>query len=52
MSTTMIGDQPWHVDLPRSTRGLTIAGMVVMATTIMGFGVWGGTAPIAGAVVA
>jgi HlyD family secretion protein len=52
MSTTMIGDQPWHADLPRSTRGLTIAGMVVMATTIMGFGVWGGTAPIAGAVVA
>jgi HlyD family type I secretion membrane fusion protein len=52
MSTTMIGDQPWHVDLPRSTRGLTIAGVVVMATTIMGFGVWGGTAPIAGAVVA
>ncbi|MGN6411610.1 MAG: HlyD family type I secretion periplasmic adaptor subunit [Nitrobacter sp.] len=52
MSMTMIGDHPWHVDLPRSTRGLTIAGMAVIATTIMGFGVWGNTAPIAGAVVA
>ncbi|MEH6949993.1 HlyD family type I secretion periplasmic adaptor subunit [Nitrobacter sp. NHB1] len=52
MSTTMIGDQPWHVDLPRSTRGHTIAGVVIIATTIMGFGVWGNTAPIAGAVVA
>lgn len=52
MSTTMIGDQPWHIDLPRSTRGLTMAGMVVIAITVMGFGVWGNTAPIAGAVVA
>ena len=52
MSMTMTGDHPWHVDLPRSTRGLTIAGMAVIATTIMGFGVWGNTAPIAGAVVA
>jgi HlyD family secretion protein len=48
----MIGDQPWHIDLPRSTRGLTMAGMVVIAITVMGFGVWGNTAPIAGAVVA
>lgn len=52
MSMTTVGDQPWHIDLPRSTRGLTIAGMAVMAATIMGFGVWGNTAPIAGAVVA
>ncbi|MEO6382149.1 MAG: HlyD family type I secretion periplasmic adaptor subunit [Nitrobacter sp.] len=52
MSTTMIGDQPWHADLPRSTRGLTMAGIAVIATTVMGFGVWGTTAPIAGAVVA
>jgi HlyD family secretion protein len=52
MSTTITGDQPWHVDLPRSTRGLTIAGILTIATTVMGFGVWGNTAPIAGAVVA
>jgi HlyD family secretion protein len=48
----MIGDRPWHADLPRSTRGLTMAGIAVIATTVMGFGVWGTTAPIAGAVVA
>ena len=52
MSAKVIGDQPWHADLPRSTRGATIAGIVIIATTVMGFGVWGNTAPIAGAVVA
>ena len=52
MSATIIGDQPWHADLPRSTRGATVAGIVIIATTVMGFGVWGNTAPIAGAVVA
>ena len=35
MGTTMTGDQPWHADLPRSTRGLTMAGIVIMATTVM-----------------
>lgn len=52
MSMTATGDQPWHVDLPRSTRGLTLAGVVIVAVTVLGFGVWGNTAPIAGAVVA
>lgn len=52
MSAKVIGDQPWHADLPRSTRGATVAGIIVIATTVMGFGVWGNTAPIAGAVVA
>lgn len=52
MSTKMTGDQPWHADLPRSTRGATIAGIAIIATVVMGFGVWGNTAPIAGAVVA
>lgn len=42
----------WYESLPRSTRFPTIAGVVVMATMVMGFGVWGNTAPIAGAVVA
>lgn len=42
----------WYDSLPRSTRFPTIAGIVVMATMVMGFGVWGNTAPIAGAVVA
>lgn len=52
MSVTVISDQPWHADLPRSTRGPTIAGLAIIATVVMGFGVWGNTAPIAGAVVA
>ncbi|WP_349644627.1 MULTISPECIES: HlyD family type I secretion periplasmic adaptor subunit [unclassified Bradyrhizobium] len=43
---------PWHASLPRSTRLPTIGGIVIMAATVMGFGVWGNTAPIAGAVVA
>jgi HlyD family secretion protein len=50
--STMTGDQPWHADLPRSTRGATLAGILIIATAVMGFGVWGTTAPIAGAVVA
>ncbi|WP_262331923.1 HlyD family type I secretion periplasmic adaptor subunit [Bosea sp. BH3] len=44
--------QPWYGDVPRSTRGATIAGIVIVASTVMGFGVWGNTAPIAGAVIA
>ncbi|MGO4712006.1 HlyD family type I secretion periplasmic adaptor subunit [Bradyrhizobium sp. 2TAF24] len=43
---------PWYASLPRSTRAPTIGGIVIMAATVMGFGVWGNTAPIAGAVVA
>lgn len=45
-------DGLWYESLPRSTRFPTIAGVVVMATMVMGFGVWGNTAPIAAAVVA
>lgn len=47
-----IVSQPWYADVPRNTRGMTIAGVVIVATTVMGFGVWGNTAPIAGAVIA
>ncbi|MEW6644579.1 MAG: HlyD family type I secretion periplasmic adaptor subunit [Pseudomonadota bacterium] len=42
----------WYASLPRSTRAPTIGGIVIMTATVMGFGVWGNTAPIAGAVVA
>ena len=42
----------WYNSLPRSTRLPTIGGILVMAVMLMGFGVWGNTAPIAGAVVA
>jgi HlyD family secretion protein len=42
----------WYETLPRSTRIPTIAGLLTMAAMVMGFGVWGNMAPIAGAVVA
>ena len=42
----------WYDSLPRSTKFPTVAGALIMAVVVMGFGVWGNTAPIAGAVVA
>ena len=42
----------WYDSLPRSTRLPTVAGALIMAVVLMGFGVWGNMAPIAGAVVA
>jgi HlyD family secretion protein len=44
--------EAWYATLPRSTRFPTIAGILVMAAMVSGFGVWGNMAPIAGAVVA
>lgn len=41
----------WYADVPRSTRLPTLVGVGVLALTVMGFGYWGGIAPIAGAVV-
>ncbi|QWG17495.1 HlyD family type I secretion periplasmic adaptor subunit [Bradyrhizobium sediminis] len=49
---TAAADGTWYDTLPRSTKFPTIAGMLVMAAVLMGFGVWGNMAPIAGAVVA
>lgn len=45
-------DRNWYDSLPRSTRFPTLAGAVIMIATVLGFGVWGNLAPIAGAVVA
>ena len=45
-------DGCWYDSLPRSTRVPTVAGTLIMAVVLMGFGVWGNVAPIAGAVVA
>ncbi|RIK96754.1 MAG: HlyD family type I secretion periplasmic adaptor subunit [Proteobacteria bacterium] len=42
----------WYAALPRSTKLPTVAGILILAVTVMGFGVWGNMAPIAGAVVA
>ena len=42
----------WYDSLPRSTKLPTVGGALIMAVMLMGFGVWGNMAPIAGAVVA
>jgi HlyD family secretion protein len=42
----------WYDSLPRSTKLPTVGGALIMAVVLMGFGVWGNMAPIAGAVVA
>ena len=31
--------QPWYAEVPRSTRTATLGGLVVVAATVMGFGV-------------
>jgi HlyD family type I secretion membrane fusion protein len=45
-------ESSWYASLPRSTRWPTIAGLLVMAVMVSGFGVWGNMAPISGAIVA
>ena len=45
-------ESSWYASLPRKTRLPTIAGILVMAVTVAGFGVWGNSAPISGAIVA
>ena len=47
-----VAEGAWYDTLPRSTRLPTIGGVLIMAVMVMGFGVWGNMAPIAGAVVA
>lgn len=42
----------WYDSLPQSTRWPTMAGVLIMSVMVMGFGVWGNAAPIAGAIVA
>ncbi|KAA5602006.1 HlyD family type I secretion periplasmic adaptor subunit [Blastochloris sulfoviridis] len=41
----------WYSDIPRRTRTHTILGFSGLLIGFLGFGLWGGTAPIAGAVV-
>ncbi|MGO4676004.1 HlyD family type I secretion periplasmic adaptor subunit [Bosea sp. 2YAB26] len=50
--TAMIAAQPWYGDVPRNTRWAKLSGIGIMLMTVMGFGVWGNTAPISGAVIA
>ncbi|AWM86124.1 HlyD family type I secretion periplasmic adaptor subunit [Microvirga sp. 17 mud 1-3] len=48
---TLQKQQEWYADVPRSTRLPTLLGIAILTLTLMGFGYWGGIAPIAGAVV-
>jgi HlyD family type I secretion membrane fusion protein len=48
---TLQKQQEWYADVPRSTRLPTLLGIGILSLTLMGFGYWGGIAPIAGAVV-
>ncbi|MFN3348027.1 HlyD family type I secretion periplasmic adaptor subunit [Pseudorhodoplanes sp.] len=52
MSNASTDEKMWYAGVPRSARIYTLFGTIVLAGTVLGFGVWGGTAPIAGAVVA
>jgi HlyD family secretion protein len=47
-----VADGTWHDSLPRSTKVPTVSGILILAVALLGFGVWGNMAPIAGAVVA
>jgi HlyD family type I secretion membrane fusion protein len=43
--------KPWYSDVPRNPWLAKLSGIIIMIATIMGFGVWANTAPIAGAVI-
>jgi HlyD family secretion protein len=49
---TFISDRTWHHGIPRETRAFAAAGWLAVCLSVFGFGVWGASAPIAGAVVA
>ena len=51
MSYSSANEESWYAGVPRSTRNATIFGSLLILFTVVGFGVWGNTAPIAGAVV-
>lgn len=42
----------WYADVPRSIRGQTVVGLILLVVTFGGFGAWAFTAPLAAAVVA
>src|ERR1700730_17126598 len=49
---TAVAEGSWYDSLPRSTKIPTVGGILILPVALMGFGVWGNMAPIAGAVVA
>ena len=42
----------WYADIPRSARAPTIFGIIIMLVTVVGFGSWSYSAPVAGAIIA
>lgn len=51
MSNDQLSTAPWYSQVPRNPRLAKLAGVSIIILTVMGFGVWGNTAPIAGAVI-
>lgn len=51
MSAQGIVVRDWYADVPRAVRAPTLAGILAMAISVLGFGLWSNTAMIAGAVV-
>ena len=49
---TFISDSTWHHGIPRRTHGFAFVGWLATGLSLFGFGIWGTSAPIAGAVVA
>ncbi len=48
----VIQNVDWYSDVPRSIRGLTVAGIILFAGAFGGFGYWAVSAPLAAAVIA
>jgi HlyD family type I secretion membrane fusion protein len=51
MTTQTLASPEWYAHVPRSTRWHTFAGIVTIAISVVGFGLWSNTALISGAVV-
>jgi HlyD family secretion protein len=51
MSYGTVAVHDWYAEIPRSTRVPTLVGILIIAMAVLGFGLWGATAPIAGAIV-
>jgi HlyD family type I secretion membrane fusion protein len=43
--------KPWYSEVPRNPWLAKLTGVIIMMATIIGFGFWANTAPIAGAVI-
>lgn len=50
--TVKVHDLEWYAEVPRAIWRQTLAGLVLLAVTFGGFGVWAFTAPLAAAVIA